>query len=128
MAIDVTVKQQCSRCKREVELTISSDELAEFEAQVSKGSEQEQAIRNFVEANDMPDLVVIFKGEVQVFSEVCAAHCEKPVTNSIGNIFREPKPRGRKASAANGKKADTKKADTKKAKKKDAQPAAAAAE
>jgi hypothetical protein len=95
MAIDVAVTEQCSRCKRKEQVTISSDKVPEFEARQEAEKAQEQAVIDFVEANKgkLPDLVVIFKGKVQMLSSVCDAYCTKTVQNGVDTLFREHKPR-----------------------------------
>ena len=122
MAIDVTVTEQCGRCKRKEQITISSDKVSEFEQRQVAEKQHEQNVIDFVEANQgkLPDLVVIFKGKVQMTSAVCEAHCTKTVQNNVDALFREHKPRAPRkpkpkdddaatnASAGNGTKDDKK--------------------
>lgn len=106
MAIDVTVVEQCDRCKRKERIIISSDKLAEFEAKQHKAVALREAVQEFVETNELPDLVVIFKGQVRMLSNVCDAHCAKPVKNNIDTLFREHKerkPRTKKAKNGDAK-------------------------
>lgn len=105
MAIDVTVSTQCDRCKRKETVTISSDKLEEFELRHSEEEAQQQAVNDFVaEHKDaLPDLVVILKGEVTMFNNVCDAHCVKPIRNHLDLIFKEREPRKpRKKKAKDG--------------------------
>ena len=98
MAIDVHVTEQCHRCKRKEQITISSDKVPEFEQRQVASKTHEQAVIDFAEANKgkLPDLVVIFKGKVQMLSQICDAHCAKTVQNSVDSLFREHKPRVQK--------------------------------
>jgi hypothetical protein len=95
MPIDVTVTEQCDRCKRKEQITIPSDKIAEFEARAEAQAAERARVEQFVEENkgQMPDLVVIFKGEVQTLSNVCDAYCAKTVKNGLEIMFREPKQR-----------------------------------
>jgi hypothetical protein len=111
MAIDVTVTEQCGRCKRKEQVTIKSDQVEAFEKKDEERKEYEQSVIEFVESRQeadrhkLPDLVVIFKGKVQMISQVCDAHCAKTVQNGIEALFREHKPRKprtKKASPGNG--------------------------
>lgn len=119
MAIDVSVTEQCARCKRKEQITISSDKVPEFEARQEATKEHEQAVIDFVEANQgkLPDLVVIFKGKVQMLSQICDAHCTKTVQNNVDALFREHKPRKQKTpeerEAARAAKAAKAEADAK---------------
>jgi hypothetical protein len=122
MAIDVAVTEQCARCKRKEQITISSDKVPEFEARQEAVKEHEQAVIQFAEANKgkLPDLVVIFKGKVQMLSQICDAHCTKTVQNNVDALFREHKPRApRKPKPASGNGADAKDASAKDDKKDD---------
>lgn len=105
MAIDVTVTEQCDRCKRKEQIVISSDKLEEFEAKQQKAVAVRENVEQFVQENDLPDLVVIFKGEVKMLSNVCDAHCAKPVKNNVETLFREHKER-KPRSKKNGKSAE----------------------
>ena len=95
MAIDVTVTEQCSRCRRKAQITIPSDKVGEFEQRQAEEDRQEQVVRAFAEDNKgkLPDLVIIYKGNVSVLSSICDAFCEKTVSNLLVPIFREPKER-----------------------------------
>lgn len=95
MAIEVTVTEQCDRCKRKEQVTISSDKVAEFEARAESHMAQQAAVKDFVDAQNgkLPDLVVIFKGKVSMLSNVCDAFCTKTVANGLDILFREHKPR-----------------------------------
>jgi len=95
MAIDVTVTEQCDRCKRKEQVTISSDKLGEFEERQEKQDRDRSKVQSFVDENvgALPDLVVIFKGKVHMLSNVCDAYCAKTVQNNLDVLFREAKPR-----------------------------------
>jgi hypothetical protein len=95
MAIPVTVTKQCGRCKRKEHVTISSDQVAAFEKAEEEHAARRTKVNRFVEENGdaLPDLVVIFKGKVQMISEVCDAYCARTVQNNIDPLFRERKPR-----------------------------------
>ena len=95
MPIDVTVTERCHRCKRKEQITISSDKIEEFEQKDAAAKAHEQSVIDFVEANKdkLPDLVVIFKGKVQMLSSICDAYCTKTVQNGVDTLFREHKPR-----------------------------------
>jgi hypothetical protein len=99
MAIDVAVTTKCDRCKRKEQVTISSDKVAEYEALQEAEKAHQQAVIDFVastqeaDRHKLPDLVVIFKGKVQMLSNVCDAYCAKTVQNSLDVLFREAKPR-----------------------------------
>jgi uncharacterized metal-binding protein YceD (DUF177 family) len=118
MAIDVTVTEQCKRCKRKEQVTISSDKVAEFEAKAEATKAHEQAVIDFVEANQgkLPDLVVIFKGKTQMLSSVCDAYCAKTVQNGVDVLFREHKPRKPRTQKTPEEKAANKAAKEAKAK------------
>ncbi|MBU1891258.1 hypothetical protein KJ782_07310 [Patescibacteria group bacterium] len=132
MAIQVTVTEQCSRCQRKEDIQISSDDLAAFEARAEAQKAAKQRVVEFAEDHpgQLPDLVVIFNGQVYTFSTVCDAHCKSPVQNAIEGLFRERqprKPRGPRkspeehsaaaktpeAEPSNGAKSDSKKTDKK---------------
>lgn len=116
MPINVTVTEQCSRCKRKEQVTIRSDQVEVFEKREEERKLDEQAVLDFVASRQeadrykLPDLVVVFKGRVQMLSQVCDAHCTKTVQNGIDALFREHQPRQpRQAKAkSNGADADTK--------------------
>jgi hypothetical protein len=95
MAIDVAVTEQCSRCRRKAQIVIPSDKVGEFEQKQAEENRQEQNVRTFVaeQKGALPDLVIIYKGNVTVLSTVCDAFCAKTVTNLLVPIFREPKER-----------------------------------
>jgi hypothetical protein len=95
MAIDVTVTEQCDRCKRKEQVTIPSDRIGEFERRQIEAQEHQAKVTQFVQDNEgaLPDLVVIFKGKVQMLSNVCDAYCAKTVQNNVDVLFREVKPR-----------------------------------
>jgi hypothetical protein len=95
MAIDVTVTEQCGRCKRKERVVIKSDQIEAFEQKERDAEQSRNAVETFVADNTdkLPDLVVIFKGKVQMISQVCDAHCAKTVQNTLDTLFREPKPR-----------------------------------
>jgi hypothetical protein len=95
MAIDVTVTEQCDRCKRKEQVVISSDKVAEFEAKAAEAAARRGTVDQFVRDNQdkLPDLVVIFKGKVTMLSNVCDAYCAKTVINGLDVLFREYKER-----------------------------------
>lgn len=95
MAIDVTVTEQCNRCKRKAQIIISSDKLAAYEEKDAQHVANKSTVDDFVRENEgkLPDLVIIFKGKVQMLSQVCDAHCAKTVQNGVDALFREHKPR-----------------------------------
>ena len=95
MAIDVTVTEQCDRCKRKEQVTIPSDKIGEFEARAEAQAAYMARVNQFVteNASELPDLVVIFKGKVQMLSNVCDAYCAKTVLNGVDMLFREHKER-----------------------------------
>lgn len=95
MAIDVTVTESCNRCKRKEQVTISSDKVGEFEARHDQHVANKSTVDDFVRENEgkLPDLVVIFKGKVQMLSKVCDAYCTKTVQNGVDTLFREHKVR-----------------------------------
>lgn len=95
MAIDVTVTEQCDRCKRKEQIVVSSDKVVEFEARGVEAAARRDNVNAFVQANKgkLPDLVVIFKGKVTMLSNVCDAYCAKTVTNGMDVLFREYKER-----------------------------------
>jgi hypothetical protein len=95
MAIEVTVTEQCGRCKRKEQVTIPSDQIEAFEQKEQKQVADRERVEAFIKENagNLPDLVVIFKGKVRMTSQVCDAHCAKTVVNSLDTLFREPKPR-----------------------------------
>ena len=95
MPIDVTVTEHCHRCKRKEQITISSDKIDEFEQKDAAAKAHEQSVVEFVESHKghLPDLVVIFKGQVQMLSNVCDAYCAKTVQNGVDTLFREHKQR-----------------------------------
>ena len=119
MPIEVTMKTKCDRCKRETEQTVSSDQLAEFEAQLEEAEAQRQKVLDFAEENKgaLPDLVLIFKGDVRMFGNVCEDYCTKPVQNIIETLFKERAPRRRRRTKAEIE-ADKKSAEAKKSKEK----------
>ena len=99
MAIDVTVTEQCDRCKRKEQVTIPSDKIEQFEAKQQAAEDYKKAVVDFVQSTQeadrfkLPDLVVIFKGKVMMLSNVCDAYCAKTVQNNLDVLFREAKPR-----------------------------------
>lgn len=95
MAIDVTVTEQCDRCKRKEQVVISSDKVAEFEAKAAEAAGRRSTVEDFVREHKdaLPDLVVIFKGKVTMLSNVCNAYCAKTVANGMEVLFREYKER-----------------------------------
>jgi len=119
MAIDVTVTEQCDRCKRKEQVTIPSDKVGEFEQRAAEAERRKQVVQAFVDEHKdgLPDLVVIYKGTVQMLGNVCDAYCDKTVQNTLAPLFREPKER----------KPRTKKTPEEKAAAKAAKEAAAAA-
>jgi hypothetical protein len=126
MAIDVTVTTQCDRCKRKEQVVISSDKVAEFEERQARDEEARKTVENFVvEHGELPDLVVIFKGKVQMLSNVCDAHCAKTVENNLETMFRVAKPRKPRTKKTPEEKAEAKAAkDAKSNGKKDKKSAA----
>ena len=95
MAIDVHVTEQCHRCKRKEQITISSDKVGEFEQKQVEAKARQSLVEQFVaeQKGQLPDLVVIFKGKVKMLSQICDAHCTSTVQNNVDALFREHKPR-----------------------------------
>jgi hypothetical protein len=93
--MEVKITKSCDRCKRREEIPIDSEKIPELEAKDAEQKSMQDKIRQFFETmgGGTPDLVVIFKGKVQITSNICDAHCVKPVQNQLENVFREAKPR-----------------------------------
>lgn len=100
----VKVTKQCDRCKRQEAIEVDSTELPELEERQQRQqaciNELTAAFTQFA-AEDVPDLVIYFKGKVMTINCVCDAFCKRTVENNLKHVFREVdpttrKPRGRK--------------------------------
>lgn len=95
MGMNVKVEQGCDRCKRKELIDIDSDLISALQSAEKRRAETHIKIEEFFKSlgADMPDLVTLFMGEVQITSSICSAHCVSPVKNQLENVFREAKPR-----------------------------------
>lgn len=114
----VNVTDKCHRCKREAPREVdhtevdaiaaaeqSRLEVAKHVSELLKGAETENA-------DAMPDLIVFFRGQIQIIPQVCEPFCEKTIRNSIDSMFkdiseRKGRPKGNGTKAKKDAKAKT---------------------
>jgi hypothetical protein len=118
MGMNVKIGHSCDRCKRQEEIEIDSDKIADLQAKEKMKQQTRLDIEKFFSGlgEGAPDLVVLFKGKVQTTSNICDAHCVKPVQNQLENAFRvsQPrKPRAKKDKTTAATKTPEKAAETK---------------
>lgn len=95
----VTVTETCSRCKRESQREIDSTEIGSLEQEDQRRAEALETIQEQVAAwpqDDIPELLLYFRGEIRTLDRVCEKHCEKTITNHLGEVFRQIDPTKRK--------------------------------
>jgi hypothetical protein len=93
----VTITEKCSRCKREAPKQIDSTEVPAFEAAEQVRATVRSGIENYFtnpasegvkpQRDMLPDLVVVFKGEVQTTDRLCTM-CQQTVANQVKAMFR----------------------------------------
>jgi len=90
----VTVTDKCDRCKREAPKEIEHTEVDKLQ------TDETQRIANFTTIKQsadqlkgvLPDLIVIFKGNVQTINHVCDSNCKETIGHQLEAMFREIDP------------------------------------
>lgn len=115
----VTITDKCDRCKREAPKEVDSTEIPQLEAANERRQQALEAISNaFKDLNAnyegaMPDLIVVYKGQIQTTGKVCDAFCDKTIQNQITAMFKDidvskRKPKTKKADKPKDDKKDKK--------------------
>lgn len=117
----VTITDKCDRCKREAPKEVDSADIPKLEAAAEKREKAVESVAasiNELQANygdAVPDLIVVYKGEVKSIGKVCDAFCDKTVQNQIKAMFkdmdvskRKPKSKDKKEDTGKDAKKDAK--------------------
>lgn len=89
----VTITEQCGRCKRtaprEVELTEASALEAKENVRAKMRADLEKYLRE-LPAGDTPDLIVYFKGTVQMTDKICDTFCAETIKSTLEKVLFRP--------------------------------------
>ena len=89
----VTTVQKCSRCKREVPVEIDADDVPKYREALAKRVETLKAVEAFFrDKPDLPDLVVVLKGQVSSIDTVCDDFCKNTIDHALATAFRDIDP------------------------------------
>lgn len=93
----VTITEACGRCKRTAPREVELTEAAAIEAkQDARKKKQEDIARYFTNEADpasaanMPDLIVYFKGTVQMTDKICDAFCAETIKTTLEKVLFRP--------------------------------------
>jgi len=90
--MQIKVTEKCDRCQRVSELEIDSKDLEKFEQADARRVAAFNAVSEFLKnqsQDDMPDLMVWFKGQVFMRGRICEDFCEETIQNQLDKgIFR----------------------------------------
>jgi hypothetical protein len=90
--MQIKVTEKCDRCQRVAELEIDSQDLGKFEQTDERRTTAFNAVQEFLKGQtqeDMPDLIVWFKGTVFMKGRICDAFCKETIQNQLDKgIFR----------------------------------------
>jgi len=113
----VTIQLKCDRSGRTEDVQIESTEIAQYEEMQAKREAALVKIQEFfksIPAEDMPDLIAVYRGDSRHFINVSKEYCDKPVARLMDQLFHASDPskrgKGKKKPAAG---ADNKAADAK---------------
>lgn len=92
----IPVPTKCDRCKREAPLELEHTEVDAYVAAEKQRLDNLEALKRglegYVSAGGLPDLVVIFKGQVKHINHVCDASCKSTIEHQLEQMFREIDP------------------------------------
>lgn len=99
----VTIVQKCDRSGRVENVQVESTVVAQYEQRDERRRETLAKIDEFlatIPAEDMPDLIAIYRGERRAFINVNATFCDKPVSRLLDQLFHasDPKKRAKRGS------------------------------
>lgn len=90
--MQIKVTEKCDRCQRVSELEIDSKDLEKFEQADARRVATFNTVSEFLKnqsQDDMPDLMVWFKGTVFMRGRICEDFCEETIKNQLDKgIFR----------------------------------------
>src|SRR5512136_2011905 len=120
----VTITETCGRCKRTAPLEVELTEASAIEEKEAKLAAMCESIRTNFEnpsSEQMPDLVVYFKGRVYITPKICDVHCAETIRTTLDKVlFRPIDPTMRKPREKKLEKIADSKVKEKKSSKKDA--------
>jgi len=89
----VTITEQCGRCKRTAPLEVDLTEASAIEAKQDERKKKCTEIHRFLnetKPEDMPDLIVYFKGHVQVTDQICDTFCAETIQSTLDKVLFRP--------------------------------------
>ena len=88
----VTVTDKCDRCKREAPKEIDHTQVEPLQAAEQSRQTNFDSLKAGLANLVLPDLIVIFKGNVQTINHVCDSNCKETIGHQLEAMFREIDP------------------------------------
>lgn len=94
----VTIAQKCDRSGRTANVIIESTEVQQYESRELRRQKTLKDIEEFfakIDAEDMPDLVSVYRGKLQAFINVNPDFCGTAVNRLLEQLFHVGDPSAR---------------------------------